>query len=377
MTHVNETNIVYLQEEKDVSDDEVPDLVPSDTEIKVWKFWCHACEELLDIDPKLRVDGSLECFKCKENLVERIAEDDQFLLQRMAEMKMEEKTQEELSPNSRFSEIIRDLENMSDSNSPYQFHVIRRDARRVRTGEPRSRSVPRPARSNRQAGRRNNPLFVLFSDILLRNERRPNRPEQEESENRISQILHQLNRMFRGGMPGAALEGGRELNFGMILQDILGLEDVGSFGGQRLDPSDFGFGFNGFMDILSRLQREGGQSGPPPASKKIVEGLKEFEFRGDQKEPEKCACAVCKDDFKEGDKIIQFPCPSKHPYHRECIHPWLKLHNSCPVCRHELVTDDDWYEKMKQFRTNMNTESESGPSGGSDPPPAPGSSGAV
>ncbi|KAK9814583.1 hypothetical protein WJX72_008201 [[Myrmecia] bisecta] len=48
-------------------------------------------------------------------------------------------------------------------------------------------------------------------------------------------------------------------------------------------------------------------------------------------------CSVCHDEFAEGGEVVQLPC--KHCYHEDCIIPWLKTHNTCPVCRAALPAD--------------------------------------
>ena len=46
-------------------------------------------------------------------------------------------------------------------------------------------------------------------------------------------------------------------------------------------------------------------------------------------------CAVCQENFKEGEKIVSLSCNPvlPHTYHMQCIIPWLKDHDTCPTCR--------------------------------------------
>jgi hypothetical protein len=48
-------------------------------------------------------------------------------------------------------------------------------------------------------------------------------------------------------------------------------------------------------------------------------------------------CTVCQDNLTLGTKALFLPCG--HTFHPDCIMPWLKEHNTCPICRYELPTD--------------------------------------
>lgn len=43
------------------------------------------------------------------------------------------------------------------------------------------------------------------------------------------------------------------------------------------------------------------------------------------------SCSVCQDDFAAGESACKLGC--KHFFHKECLEPWLKDHNTCPTCR--------------------------------------------
>uniref|UniRef100_A0A915EJR7 RING-type domain-containing protein n=1 Tax=Ditylenchus dipsaci TaxID=166011 RepID=A0A915EJR7_9BILA len=50
-------------------------------------------------------------------------------------------------------------------------------------------------------------------------------------------------------------------------------------------------------------------------------------------------CVTCMDNFKVNEKVARLDC--EHIYHQQCIMPWLRLHNTCPLCR-SVVDPVNW-----------------------------------
>ncbi|KAF8115648.1 hypothetical protein N665_0025s0108 [Sinapis alba] len=93
----------------------------------------------------------------------------------------------------------------------------------------------------------------------------------------------------------------------------------------------------------------------PPTSKSFIKDLPTVQLDHVEND-EGVICAVCKDEMSIGTKAVGLPCD--HKYHVECIVPWLKTRNTCPVCRYELPTDDAEYEQRKSQRTTTTTSSD-------------------
>lgn len=110
--------------------------------------------------------------------------------------------------------------------------------------------------------------------------------------------------------------------------------------GQRRNRGTAGFfmgtGLEAFLQQLT--ERDGGRYGTAPASKTAVDAMPTLTLTKQNLEPGDVHCAVCKEIFETGGEARQMPC--KHFYHQDCILPWLALHSSCPICRHEMPVEE-------------------------------------
>jgi len=111
------------------------------------------------------------------------------------------------------------------------------------------------------------------------------------------------------------------------------------------------------LDLVALLSmNDRGSSGTPPTSKETLNKLPTFkiEEKHCKKDPSKAtleppSCAICCSDIELGQMGQLLPCG--HMFHPGCTKPWLSQHNTCPVCRYELPTDDPEYEQSKCQRT--------------------------
>ncbi|KAK3304173.1 uncharacterized protein B0T15DRAFT_418112 [Chaetomium strumarium] len=96
--------------------------------------------------------------------------------------------------------------------------------------------------------------------------------------------------------------------------------------------------------IISQLREQEAAGGAPPASQAAIDRLQTKEL--DDKMLGVCSkCVICVDDLLKGEKAAVLPCD--HFFHGECVTPWLKQHNTCPVCRRSIEVERDEGKNVK------------------------------
>lgn len=130
------------------------------------------------------------------------------------------------------------------------------------------------------------------------------------------------------GQPNDAAGGGGA-GFGGVLNNIAAFmngaeaQQQASQLNQALQQS-----FNDFMN-----QANGAQGNPAcetfVANLRVIKGCDIVEVK---------ECQICIERFGEDDDVHKLPC--KHLFHKDCIGPWFKDHDTCPVCRQVMPRED-------------------------------------
>ncbi|XP_006651440.2 E3 ubiquitin-protein ligase RING1 [Oryza brachyantha] len=94
-----------------------------------------------------------------------------------------------------------------------------------------------------------------------------------------------------------------------------------------------------FIDQILReelAQPTGGGTvvGGAPASEEAIRALKDVAITEGGDQP-KDVCAIC---LEETAAAAWKEMPCGHQFHGACLEKWLRMHGTCPMCRHQMPT---------------------------------------
>ncbi|OZC07131.1 zinc finger, C3HC4 type [Onchocerca flexuosa] len=96
--------------------------------------------------------------------------------------------------------------------------------------------------------------------------------------------------------------------------------------------ADYAWGEGGLDQIVTQLlnQFEGGST---PVDPKLLANLPMTMVESKHIESG-AQCTTCMETFKKDESVAILEC--QHIFHRDCILPWLRRHNTCPICRQTI-----------------------------------------
>jgi len=119
-------------------------------------------------------------------------------------------------------------------------------------------------------------------------------------------------------------------SFREFAEGIIG--NIGMFAGNNMNGVSFD-------DILHHiLMHESSHAGRPPASEDLIDSLDRIVVT-DENVNDMGECNITLEQFQIGDIAVKLTCG--HSYKEDSITHWLKMHNSCPVCRLPLGDEND------------------------------------
>jgi hypothetical protein len=117
-------------------------------------------------------------------------------------------------------------------------------------------------------------------------------------------------------------------------------------------------------DERGRIVLFAGGSGPRQVAMRMISngllteeqisglGVEVFQKPTEGDDDAMCCCAICLDEFEDGETVRKLPC--EHKFHDMCVIPWLtERHSNCPLCKFDVL------EHIIEKRTDLSTEEES------------------
>lgn len=120
---------------------------------------------------------------------------------------------------------------------------------------------------------------------------------------------------------------------------------------ERLFQALLGHGFMEHMtNGLETDQDAYLNSSCPPASRDVIQNLPCIQVTEEDLQ-EECnrECCICFYEHQVGDvQVARLPCG--HLFHQNCISDWLTKKCTCPICRYELPSDNEYFEQGRVER---------------------------
>ena len=288
------------------------------------KYWCFSCNKQCQIIKSIE-DGDevYQCSFCKNSFVEEMEEKDNNQAQSSEQTQTQAQAQSQTQPQPR-SRIIINLNNINNSNS-----TNIRNTRNI-SGTQNNIRNNQNGQNEYQYGMNDTLLFLPSTVNYV----------QLNSGNIFPSLMNSIGTFINNISP----------TFNNILMS-LNLDNPNNGLLSFLNNHNNDSQFNNLVNILMSFDL--GSNRHPPASERAINNLKKVEVSElNINDYKNITCNICLENFEVGNVLLILEC--SHEFHEKCIITWLKTNNTCPICRHELESNDPNYERRKNnHRENL------------------------